>query len=181
LLNFPVTTQLWNSIGGANTYDSGKLIVTDQTLDAAIISGQMQTLPFSVGDAGTSYPNWVGNQSANGEIVTTTAAAIITGNPGYFLRSINMMLSAGASLAAAGDLTIKLTDSTSGTIQEFAVYVPAAAATPAQPVSIQFVSAPGFIWNNKAANSSLKITLSAALTAGKLYYNIGYGHTAITN
>lgn len=177
-LNVPIPSSVWSVAGAALQFSGNNLLVSDPAIEAAIVSGQMQSLGFLIGDGGTQYPEWIANASLFGSITATTAA-LVTGNPGYFVRSLNLSLSPAATQAVAGDWTVEIHDSISGVIEKFALFVPSAAPTLTQVTSIQLQSDPGFVWNNKTANSALSIVLSASLTAGNLYYNIGYGKTAI--
>ena len=178
LLNFPVPAVQWAISGNQNTYNAGALVVSDAALDACVSGSQLLVNGNVTGDGGNNYPAWIANSAKTGGIAAS-AAAIITGNPGYFIRSLSLSLSPGATIAVAGDLIATLHDSVTGDIAQFVFSVPSGAPTLAAASAIHQTSAPDFLWNNKAANSNLSLNLSAALTAGKLYYNVGYGLTAV--
>jgi hypothetical protein len=177
-LNIPTGVGFWPSVGGSNTYSAGKLLVSDPAVESAIASGQFQSLVFRTGSGGISYPQWIGNLTAVGAI-TASAAAIVTGAPGYFVTGLSLFLSPNAAQASAGDWTAVLSDSTTGTIFEFAAFVPAVAPTLTAPALLRAETPGGWTWNNKLANSTLSLNLSATLTTGKLYYTLAYGQTGI--
>lgn len=173
-LNFPIAAAVW-SVGGGGQVINGKLQVQDAALEAAITNGYLQSQSSKTGSGGTQYPDWIGNNIATG-VITATTGALITGNPGYYLTSIDLGLSNDAALAA-GELNIAITDSTYGTIWQQTVELPATGGT---SLGLQkFSSNAGFVWNNKATNTTCSIKLSASLTAGKLTYNLNYGITPV--
>ena len=179
LLNVPVAANVWSANQGTgNTYSSGKLIVTDPVLDAAINGQYVQTLQAVTGTAGTSYPQWMGNLTVSGQ-ASNTVANVITGNPGYFLTGVQLMISPNAAKAAAGDWTLTLSDSSSGAVWIFDAFVPATSPTLTAGAAVQLATPSGFLWNNKVGSSALSLTASAALTTGKYTYNLCYGQTSV--
>jgi hypothetical protein len=109
-------------------------------------------------------PALVANETVTGDAANTTAA-LITGAPGYYIAGVSMQLTSTATLTAGTDLQVTLTDSSSGAV----------ATVNLSPTTGLFGAILGVFWNNKTANSSLKLTFSTSLSAGELYYTISYG------
>lgn len=90
-----------------------------------------------------------------------------TGNK-FRLLKYRIVVSASATLAAAADLTISLLDAALDIQQDFIVRIPAAALGSGVNFDSQIVDLGKFGILSAAANNALNLTLSAALTAGKV-------------
>ncbi|MDN7881250.1 hypothetical protein [Burkholderia aenigmatica] len=131
-----------------------------------------------IGSGGLVIPALIGNQyaavtlnSASG----TSPGTLITGAPGYYLTQIGFQCDPTATLAAGGMETVVLSDSVSGTVAQFRIYIPASAGAPAVPTIIRQVNDGPFVWNNKSAGSVLTAALGTALTAGSIRVFARYG------
>jgi len=120
--------------------------------------------------AGTAYIAATLN-SASG----TTSTNLITGAPGYYIAQIGFQCDPTATMSAGGMETVTFTDSVSGTVAQFRIYIPASAAAPTVPTIIRQTNEGPFVWNNKIANSILSVALGTALTAGTIRVFVRYG------
>lgn len=136
---------------------------------------------YTQGTNGVIYPQIVGNSyiaqtmtSANG----TTPVMIITGAPGYWLTEIGIQIDDTSTIASAGMISTKFTDSSFGDMFVIRWFIPSAFSAKTAPSNNRQVSGPGFAWNNKVANSTLQVSLDTALTAGSVRFFARY---ALTN
>lgn len=146
--------------------------------------------PFSInnaviGSGGKTYPNWVGNMvqpivlnSASG----TGAVDVITGAPGYYVTRLFVEVDATATKAAAGMVNFTVSDTVSGEVAQFRIFLPAAFVAPTIPTGPLIAqTSGGFLWNNKSAGSKLQVSLNLALTAGSIRFSCNYGLTDIVD
>lgn len=131
-----------------------------------------------VGSNGTPITDYIGNQyiaatlnSASG----TTPVNLVTGAPGYYIAQLGFQCDPTATLGAAAMETINFTDSASGMIASFRIYIPASVTAPTTPTIIRQTNEGPFVWNNKTANSVLSVALGTALTAGSIRVFVRYG------
>lgn len=180
LLNFPVTSCVWFPLQAANAINgSGALKTADTVLDGIVTNGALANRTFGVGSADQNVPNFEGTTPFSSILTAAANAAILTGNPGYFLQDMTIGVDPLSATAAAGITTISFVDSSDGTIFETSVWLPATSATPTVPTApLTLPVPPLWFYDNKVANSTLSVTLSHALTAGGLYVNFKYGTTA---
>lgn len=176
-INFPVAPAVW-SVNGTGAVVAGAMTVSDTKLDAAIANNLVQTQDSKTGSGGTIYPDWIGNLSKVLTLSATGANTIVTGNPGYYVTALQLIIPANAVQASAGELTVIFSDSVYGAVWEFDAFVPALAGT--LEGTIVLSTPPGFVWNNKNPNSILSVALSAALTTSHAIINVSYGLTTIT-
>lgn len=138
-------------------------------------------LPIVVTQSGSGdaqLPFFAANKSANGS-VTTTAAAVITGNPGYFVEGISLSLSADATIGVAGDLVVTFQDSTTpSNIWVARFSLPAVVPVLTQGAVLHIETGAGFLWTSPGSNKTLSVNMSVPLTNGSLSYNINYGLTS---
>lgn len=148
MLNIPMAGSHWSVQGGAYIYGSGGVLI----------------------------PSAVGNRVLTGGPITATDAGILTGNPGYYLSSIELFITPNATLAAAGIVTLLFQENTgAGTIPiwEVPVYLPAAPS--GSTGAVQLSTPGGFFYNAQNTDSTLDLVLSANLTGGAVYFNLNYG------
>lgn len=143
-----------------------------------LTSGLPQVVDNWVASGGLVIPASIGNQyfaatlnSASG----TTPATLVTGAPGYYLTEFGFQCDPTATMTAAGMETINISDSVSGMVASFRIYIPSSAGAPTVPTIIRQVNQGPFIWNNKTANSVLSVALGTALTAGSIRVFVRYG------
>lgn len=143
-----------------------------------LTSGLPQVVDNWVASGGLVIPASVGNQyiavtlnSASG----TTPVTMVTGAPGYYISEFGFQCDPIATLGAAGMETINISDSVSGMVASFRIYIPASAGAPTVPTIIRQVNEGPFIWNNKSSGSILTVTLGTALTAGSIRVFVRYG------
>lgn len=143
LINTQMTSAVWSAVG------SGTVTVASQE--------------YVMGSGGLVIPALVANYTISPAAgITATAAAIVTGAPGYYINGFTVALSSDATFATS-DLLVSLVDSVSGQIASVVLNAAMRAG------------ATGLFWNNKTAASSLAFTLSTAILTGKLYYTVPYG------
>lgn len=136
-------------------------------------------LPISVnynGNGDQQIPLFAPNAVKTNDLQNSDNA-ILQGNPGYFVRGVDIYLSLHATIAVAGHMTIGLADSVSGTIWRGRVSVPSIQYVPNQPGIIRLGTPEEFLWTAKAANSTLSVVLSTPLLTGFFSYNLNYGLT----
>lgn len=177
-LNVPVPAAVWSATQDNGTYNGGALEVSDTALEALISGGALNVNSYLTGDSASQYPEFSGSVRYTGTLTAAGAsAAIITGNPGWFMTDIDVSLSGDAALAAAGEFTVLVQDNAATIMQAIAVLPAAATAGALAPIKL--IDKQRFQYVGKTATKSLTLSLSAALTAGKLVYNIGGGITQI--
>lgn len=171
LLNFPVSNILWNT---DPTHSNAPLVVTDPTLDALLVNGYLPVLMQGIASqAITSQPIADSRVSID---VTNASNNVLIAAPGagvrIWLESIALTLSADATLAAAGALSMDVREGASGSnyILRNSVYVPNAAIT-----------TPGNLWQREyyprrllPDNTAVGVVNSVALTAGALRVQASY-------
>lgn len=161
----------------------GKAAVTDAaaeaslaTLAGAVSAAKFQAEEYVMTTGGVLNPRQRANLISLSVLSTTTPVVAITGAPGYFVQGISVSLDAAATIASAGTLSISITDSSSSFLFIPRFHVVGTAAPPAVNTECPLTETPpDFYWNNKVANSTLSLTLSAALTAGNAVVVINYG------
>lgn len=124
------------------------------------------------------YPNWKANQAYTGSVVAAgnTTMVSISPNEGFFLTSILVGITGSAQLAAPGDLTVLITSGLGGFPIYRTIY-----SVPAAPVAGNFtlINQVDLGFNSRQSDGDLVINLSAALTAGSIYWSVGAGPTNI--
>jgi hypothetical protein len=144
ILNYPVTNDVWQ---------------------ANAASAQSTTVTFSGGLVGPELVANYTKANASGAAITNSAAALITGAPGYYIGGFAIFLTSDSTLTAGTDLQVSLVDSTSGTI----------ALVNLSPINGIMAAEIGLFWNNKTALSNLSLNFSTSLATGGAYYTIPYG------
>jgi hypothetical protein len=141
-------------------------------------AGMPQVANQNVGSNGLVIPASVGSAYVSATLNSasgTTSTNLITGAPGYYIAQIGFQCDPTATMSAGGMETVTFTDSVSGTVAQFRVYIPASAAAPTVPTIIRQTNEGPFVWNNKTANSILSVALGTALTAGTIRVFVRYG------
>lgn len=159
------------------TYNNGALVV--QTEAAPAVNGNyINGLGFVTGNNGFIVPRLAGTAQFTASLSgSTTSAQIIPAQSvsAYFLTRITARLSANATLASAGNLTVTISDGANFNAV-LHPYVPAtvAGAGDAQIMDedLQYIA--------HAQNAALTVTMSAALTAGYLDLVAYGGYTSLT-
>lgn len=159
-------------------YQDGALLVSDAALDAAINGYYIRSQGFALGNNGLIMPRLAGSmQFAGGLSGAATTLTLIPAQAGsaYFLTRLSARLSANATLATAGNLTVTISDGANFNAV-LHPYVPAtvAGAGDAQIMDedLQYIA--------HAQNAALTVTMSAALTAGYLDLVAYGGYTSLT-
>lgn len=171
LLNVPMPAHIWPIVPYILPITGGAVVVSDTTLDGTVSGGKIQARQFVSDD----NDNVVARAMAGGNtvgLVTAAGNTVILGaggaGVGFGVSYINIGLSGNAALGAPGNLTINL--NRAGTLMfEWVVSLPAVANTPIIRVADLY----GLNWFSPAANQALQINLSAALTAGTCFFNVG--------
>jgi hypothetical protein len=110
----------------------------------------------------------------------TSEVTLVTAPAFYFVTVLQITIDPTCTIAAAGMVSIAVTDSVSGnTVGMLRVYIPSAVTAPGIATVIRQVNAPGFFWSSPQANSTLQVALNTALTAGSIRVSVGYGLTSV--
>lgn len=119
------------------------------------------------------YPYWRSNSTISGQVTANGNTTIRAAAPGvtFFITSIMLGITGSAQLAAPGDLIIRVQSNTTEIMR--AMHSIGAAV----PGSYRLLDQSDIGVNGIALGDSLSINLSAALTAGAVFYTIGYGFT----
>ena len=134
-----------------------------------------------LGDSDIVYPNRIGNLYSPATINSGTGTGsltLVTGNPGYYITELGYHADVTCTLASAGMISITFMDSSSGTVANFRLYVPAAVTAPGYATTIRQVNQGPFVWSSKVASSTLSVSINTALTAGSIRCFVRYGTTS---
>lgn len=171
--NIPLPAQIWPTTGEPSFNAAGYLQVTDVALDAIISGGVLQT-GMNATDNNNVVKPWFGaDELFTGSVTASGNTVVTTGNPSYFITDATVYVTADAALAAAGELTVQLRDNATVIATGIAVLPNAGATSPIGPYKI--IELRNIQFNSKASTVALNLNLSAALTAGHVYYNIAGG------
>lgn len=107
----------------------------------------------------------------------TTPQIIVAGVSGQYLfaTTVKITVDPTATIAAAGMVTVNVSDSNDGIIHQTRLYIPATAGAPTIPTAIQFTNPPGFFFGASTPGSNLSVVLNTALTAASIRCSIHYG------
>lgn len=176
LANIPMPAAVWNATAAFDFDGSGNLLVSDAALDACITSGILSVGVNAFGNADTAKLFYVGDEMFTGSTATSTAQTITTGSPSFFITSLDVLLSGDAALAAAAEYTVTIKDGAT-TIAQGIAALPSASVTDGRaPISL--IRLPNLQYNSKGNGNNLLIQGSAALSSGKLFWNIAGGLTS---
>lgn len=171
--NIPLPAAVWPATGSPLFNASGAMIVSDAVLDAAVNANVLSVLLNGTGNNNVTKPFFVADELFTGSSSTTSAQTVITGAPSFFITDVQVAVSGGATLGAAGELTITLKDDATTIAQGIAFINNAVPATSLAP--LRLIDLPNLQYNSKGSAKLLTLTASAVLTAGKFYWNIGGG------
>lgn len=178
-LNIAMNTYQWASTGTGSFTPGGALIVTDPALEAGVIGGYYQAREFNTaGDGATIIPVFSGTHTAQGTLTTTAAATLITGAPGWMLKTLKVRARPNTILGAAGLITATLAESGGATIATGSVFVGTAVPTGFTPAAAM-IDLDGVSITSKVNTSNLTLTLSVAPTGGGIDYYATFAQTTI--
>lgn len=179
--NMPLPYMVWNSRQSTSNYSgSGAQTVSDAILEAGVIGGYYQSQQFAMSGLMNVTPVKQGtvpffqsltSAGTNATIITAVAAQ------GWYVNYLEVSLSSGATVAAAGDVIVQLREGTT-VLMTKTVYVPAAATNVDK---IVFSLNGQIALNAKAVNTTLNINTSTVLTAGAFNINVIGGRTTDVN
>jgi hypothetical protein len=186
-LNVPIISQNWNAGSQAFEFDaSGYLEVDDVTLNTLMASlangtGQLNVSEFVTTNGDTIQPRFEGSKLYNGNTNSGAAQTIIAGSVNWFITFAEILVSPDAAIAAAGEFTVNLNDSGTGSVIASGIcYLPSASPTITQataPVLVILLEDFEYI-GRQAGGGNLTLTCSTSLSAGKVFWNVAGGTTA---
>jgi hypothetical protein len=175
-LNVAMNATVW-SVNGAPTVVNGALQVADTIMDSTVNGGRVSTTSALLSGDGLTYMPVSGDTrmfsvdlttAAVGNVFTTVGAGL-----GWVVKSIDIMLSPDATLAAAGEVRVALLESGTAIANSGTAYLPGSAPTLAAGVApLVLMRKEGINLTSKTANTQLQAQLSAALTAGRCTVNV---------
>lgn len=172
LNNFPTPAFVWNVQSQAFQFTGGKLQVTDPVLDGLAVQNGLQVVPNEYITGGGAVPAFAGDTFYTGSTSADSAQTIISA-PGnalaFYLRAMKVDISNDAATTSGAEITVTVKDG-STTIAENTVYVPSSGGTSLGKQSIFDFDALNY--PSAALNNALTITLSAALSAGKVSWTV---------
>lgn len=178
VLNMPMPAAVWNVQQSAFTFIGGALEVTDVALDAIATANGLLVNPKLLGTNGY-IPEFGGDLTFTGSVAATGPTNIIAA-PGaglaWYLKNLRLDITGDAAISGgAAELTVTIKDGTTAIFTAI-VNVPATSGTgPGQNIfSMDDLNLPSSTLNN-----ALTITLSAALTTGKIVWNAVGGTSTI--
>jgi hypothetical protein len=177
LMNIAMNAYQWQSNGAPSYNGSGALLVSDPALEAAVVSGYIQSREFYTAGDGSIVANYAGTKTIQGLLTTTAAATLITGAPGWMLKTLTVAAMPNTTLAAAGILTATLAESGGSTIAVGDVFAPTAVPTGLTARQLM-INLDNVNISSKIGTSNLTLQLSAATVTGGVRYNATFAQTA---
>lgn len=170
LMNYPVSNAVW-----AANPSIAPIIVTDPVLDALLVNGYLPTQQLVSTSDGLLPEPFAARTFELAK--TTTASQTLIAAPGaafrVYLESLQISLSAGAAMGAAGQSLLTVRESTTTPIMRLDTYLPNAGGTTPFAGLHQTYSPRVLL----AANQPLTAILNTALTAGA--WNIAGSYSVV--
>ena len=179
----------------ASAYGGGSLTVRDTSSESSLTTlagtvtgsrvfvavdgnnslGALSVTPSVMYSGSNAQPLLRANRVVCANFAGTASGALITGAPGYYISGAYFSIFPSSTLSSAGVDQISLVDSSFGTIWSSTFSLPSSYTAQSVPFAVTFAIPPGYFWNNKTANSSLSISMTAALATWSVAYTLNYG------
>lgn len=128
-----------------------------------------------VGSGNKLIASLIGDLAVSGNTSSTATLVTASATQGWYLKNIELFLSADATIAVAGETTIQVREGAANLFTVI-VWLPAAALITTAG-GVRILSMQNIQYNAKALNTSLNINITTVLATGKLSYNAVYGIT----
>lgn len=172
-INVPLPACVWPTTAEPSFTTLGYLQTSDVALDAIITSNSLAVTMNGTGNNNVLKPFFIADELFSGSVTAAGNSVVTTGAPSYFITEAHVYISADASLAAAGELTVQLRDNATVIATGIALLPNAGGTAPIGPYEL--IELENIQFNSKASTVALNLNLSAALTGGHVYYNIAGG------
>lgn len=111
--------------------------------------------------------------------LTNAFHTFLTGSPRYFIQNVNIQLDPLMTFAGGGSVVVILSDTTDGTIFQWFMYLPNAAAAPAVASNYVLNTPPDFFYKATTNTSALQIKVNVNPTGSNFCVNLAYGFTSL--